>query len=153
MSYRIVCASDGHGARSAREALVRQMPACDLFCYLGDVESDALYFRAALAQVRPAAAFLAVAGNCDPFFGACVNGAPSGRRACGCWRRTGICFPSSRRLTCWPRLRWITGACWRCLAIRTSPAANGREACCCLIPGALRQGQWGVVEIGEKGGN
>ena len=65
--YRIVCASDGHNARFAREDLVREMPGCDLFCWLGDVESDALYLRAALAETRPETEFQAVAGNCDPF--------------------------------------------------------------------------------------
>lgn len=65
--YRIVCASDGHNARFAREDFVREMPGCDLFCWLGDVESDALYLRAALAETRPETEFQAVAGNCDPF--------------------------------------------------------------------------------------
>lgn len=65
--YRIVCASDGHNARSAREDLLSAMPPCDVFCWLGDVEQDALFFRAALAQTHPKTDFQAVAGNCDPF--------------------------------------------------------------------------------------
>ena len=65
--YRIVCASDGHNARSAREDLMAALPPCDLFCWLGDVESDALFFRAALAQTHPNTEFQDVAGNCDPF--------------------------------------------------------------------------------------
>ena len=65
--YRIVCASDGHNARSAREDLMEALPPGDLFCWLGDVESDALFFRAALAQTHPNTEFQAVAGNCDPF--------------------------------------------------------------------------------------
>ena len=150
MSYRIVCASDGHGARSAREALVCQMPACDLFCYLGDVESDALYFRAALAQVRPAAAFLAVAGNCDPFsaLALTVRHQAAGVRLLA---THGHLFSVKQTLDLLAQAALDNGCVLALFGHTHIPCCQWQGGVLLFNPGALRQGQWGVVEIGEKG--
>ena len=88
-------------ARVARaKRLCARCQACDLFLLpRRRRERRAVFSRCALAQVRPAAAFSrpwrAIATR---FLGACVNGAPSGRRACGCWRRTGNLFSVKQTL-------------------------------------------------------
>lgn len=57
----IAAASDAHGARAYREALVAALPKIDAFCYLGDCEADGLALRLLLGNT----AFHIVRGNCD----------------------------------------------------------------------------------------
>ena len=63
----IACAGDAHGAKRQMDKLVAALPAIDAFCFLGDMDRDALYLSLALQEARPGVPLHAVAGNNDPF--------------------------------------------------------------------------------------
>lgn len=59
--------SDAHGAGERMNALLDTLPPIDVFCFLGDMDKDAEHLSYGLREKQPKAAFLAVAGNNDPF--------------------------------------------------------------------------------------
>ncbi|HIQ63103.1 MAG TPA: YfcE family phosphodiesterase [Candidatus Avichristensenella intestinipullorum] len=146
----IACAGDAHGAREYTDALVAALPGVEAFCYLGDGEEDALRLQYALAERQPNAAFYAVRGNCDVFsrlpetlevrFGrtkALVTHGHLFRVKLTC----SLLAEAARRREC--RLA-LFGHTHR-------PACETEGGVCLVNPGALAQGKWALVRVGEDG--
>lgn len=148
--FRIVCASDGHGARFAREELMRVLPPCDLFCWLGDTENDALFFRAALAQTRPQTRFEAVAGNCDPFspLPLTVRENAAGLRI---FITHGHLFGVKLSPDALAEAAWANGCALALFGHTHAPCRQGLAGVTLFNPGALRDGCWGYAQIGAEG--
>lgn len=62
----IACASDAHRAKDQMAKLMAALPKVDAFCFLGDLDEDAMYLEEAIAKEQPGMSFYAVAGNNDP---------------------------------------------------------------------------------------
>lgn len=149
---RIACTSDAHGAKEQMDKLVAVMPEIDVFCFMGDVEQDALYLQRALAETRPQVPFYAVAGNNDP--------APK--------------LPGTLTLSFGETRALIThGHLFRArLSTMALRAEASRQGCALALfghthiplskiskgvhlvnPGALRSGRWALVDISEGAGS
>ena len=146
----IACAGDAHGAREYTDALVAALPGVEAFCYLGDGEEDALRLQYALAERQPNAAFYAVRGNCDVFFPA------SGDAGGALWADKGArhAWPSvSGEADLQPAGRGRAAARMPPGAVRSHAPAGLRNGGRRLLvnPGALAQGKWALVRVGEDG--
>lgn len=139
--------SDAHGDRRRMDALLNALPPVDALYFLGDMDKDAEYLDWGLKERQPCAAFVAVAGNNDPF----------SRRA----RTVTLAVEAIRVMLTHGHLF---------TAIRLSPKALAREAArqgCALAcyghthrpldkrvdgvrvvnPGALKDGDWALVTV------
>lgn len=150
MSCRIICASDGHGARSAREDLIAALPPCDAFVWLGDVESDAMYFRAALAFSHPKTEFYAVAGNCDPFSSlpGTVRLNMAGLRVLA---THGHIFSVKQTYDLLAEAAQGNGCSIALFGHTHLPFCQWMGGVLMVNPGALRDRKYAVIEIGDSG--
>ncbi len=146
----IAVAADAHGMCTRMDALLRALPDVAAFCFLGDMDRDAAYLQYALAESRPRALFLAVAGNND--FGSPLPGTIE-------WT-----FEKTRAIL-------THGHLFRVKLTRAALASYAASRDCRLAlfghthrpldewvdgvrlvnPGALADGRWALVETGARG--
>lgn len=146
----IAVTSDAHGAQRQMDALLRELPVVDAFCFLGDMEKDAEYLCYGLEEVHPAASFYTVAGNNDPFSR----------------------LPRSIELTFGGAKTLIThGHLFRSIRASRATLARGAKADGCALalyghthvqcdetlegvrlinPGALMRGEWALIDIAHQ---
>ena len=144
---RVACASDAHRSYEKEERLIALLPRVDVFCFLRDVDDDADCLEALLKEKQPHALFFAVAGNNDPF------------------------SPRARTLTVpfGPVRAMLThGHLFR--SQEAMAAFAGKQGCRLVLfghthkplheimngvyvvnPGALRSGQWALMEMEAMG--
>ena len=146
---RIACASDAHGATRKIDRLVENMPPIDSFIFLGDCDRDAVYISYALSEIQPQVSFHAVCGNNDPF-----SKLPGTLLL---WLGNTRAFITHGHLfqvkTSLQRLQAETTRhdCSLALFGHTHhPLITQTETCLFVNPGALQNGEWAFLDIGEE---
>lgn len=145
MSMRIACASDAHRAFEKDALLVDSLPRVGALCFLGDVDDDAEVLAPLLAQKQPRALFYAVAGNNDPLSSRAktLTIDLGGTRA---MLTHGHLFRSRRAMAKAAKEQGCGLVLYGHTHTQSAEVIAGVHV---VNPGALRAGQWALLEIGD----